>query len=49
MVQMRGEFVDKDGERYLHISSFNADVNMDNMKVSATGIFPEPELSKTHM
>lgn len=49
MVSMHGEFVEKEGERYLHVNAFNADVSMDNMKVIATGIFPEPELSKAHL
>lgn len=43
---MTGDFTEIDGERYLHIVAFNAVVDMDNMRVTATGIFPEPELSE---
>lgn len=45
-IQMRGEFVDRDGERYMHISTFNADVTMESMRVNANGIFDDPNLSE---
>lgn len=41
-----GEFVDVDGERHWRLTGVDLSMEMDNMRVSATGIFPEPALSK---
>lgn len=45
-VKMNGAFENIDSERYLHITDFDVVVTMDDMKVFATGIFPEAELSE---
>lgn len=44
---MTGVFEMNDGEKYLRITNFDVVLGMDDMKVFATGIFPEAELSKT--
>lgn len=45
-IKLTGEFVQVNDERYLHVTAFHADLDMDNMRVYASGIFPEPELSE---
>lgn len=45
-VKMDGTFETIDNERYLHITDFDVVLGMEDMKVFATGIFPEAELSK---
>ncbi len=44
--KMKGVFEDRDGERYLRIESFDIVPYIGDLKVSMTGIFPDPELSK---
>lgn len=44
--RMDGHFVDRDGEQYLQLDHFDLDIAMDDFKFYATGIFPDPELSK---
>lgn len=43
---MDGFFEVIEDERYLNITDFDVSLTMDDMKVFATGIFPEAELSK---
>lgn len=38
-------FETNENERYLRITNFDVVLTMDDMKVFATGIFPETELS----
>lgn len=42
---MNGLFETDNNEQYLHITDFDVLLTMDDMKVFATGIFPEAELS----
>lgn len=44
-VKMNGLFETDNNEQYLHITDFDVLLTMDDMKVFATGIFPEAELS----
>lgn len=44
---MRGVFETKDGERYLKIEHYDIIPFIGDFKVQMTGIFPDPELSKT--
>lgn len=44
--KMSGIFEDRNGERYLRLNKFDADPNIGNMKIYATGIFPDPELNR---
>lgn len=46
--KMSGRFVNRDGEKFLHLEHFDIDIiNLDDFKFSATGLFPDPELSKS--
>lgn len=46
--KMSGRFVQRDGEKYLFLEHFDIDVkNLDDFKFSASGLFPDPELSKS--
>lgn len=44
--KMEGVFEDRNGERYLRLTAFDAFPNVRSMKIFATGIFPDAELSK---
>lgn len=44
---MNGKFVrGDDNEKYLQLEHFDLDINMDDFEFYASGIFPDPELSK---
>lgn len=46
--QISGRFIQRDGEKYLHLDHYDIKViNLDDFKFSATGIFPDSELSKS--
>lgn len=47
--KMSGRFVDRDGEKFYELEHFDLDVAMEDFKFFADGIFPDPELSESHL
>lgn len=43
---MAGRFEERNGEKYLRVYDFSAHPIVGDMKIYATGIFPDPELSR---
>lgn len=42
---MNGKFETRDGKRYLRVVDFDMDVDIDDMKIYANGLFPDPTLN----
>ena len=45
--QIKGSVVNVDGEDYMKMNFFDMVPTVGEMKISATGLFPDPQLSKT--
>ncbi|XP_052868331.1 putative beta-carotene-binding protein [Anopheles cruzii] len=43
--QLSGEVTERNGEQYMEINSFDMSPEVGNMKIYATGLFPDPELN----
>lgn len=44
--KLAGIFVKRDGHKFLQLNSFDVSISMEDFKVAATGLFPDPELSR---
>lgn len=44
--QTDGIFIEEDGIRHLKITNISVDPTIGDMKTYATGLFPDPEMSK---
>lgn len=43
---MSGRFVERDGHKFYELDHFDLDIEMDDFKFGATGIFKDPAMSE---